>query len=105
MPLESSMRFGCCGRNAGRGGMGICCQFVAWAADLESGMDSVAARIAARIMERPIRFRFIFIAHLPDRTRPGLTEHDLMDDALNPAHCSGPSPQRFLSRPRSGWCR
>ncbi len=53
MPLGSSMRLGSCGWNAGRGGIVICCQSVAWAARWSCACDKIArsSQHRARITE------------------------------------------------------
>src|ERR1700693_5669936 len=102
MPLESSMRFGCCGRKAGRGAIGICCQFVAWDAALGSGTKM---RAAARIIERETRFSVI--ARLPGPAHSVLKEPDLTEAVLQeldpiPARRLVLRRWRFRSRLRCG---
>src|ERR1700684_2744324 len=103
MPLDSSMRFGCCGWKAGRGAIGICCQFVVCDVALGNGTNRTAA---ARIIEKDIRF--VLIAHLADpmpvdMTELDMTEPDLTEFALRPARRRVLRPRRFRSRPRCGW--
>src|ERR1700691_572449 len=73
MPFESSMRFGCGGLEAGRGGSGGCCQPVAWAAARKFGARKTdTMRYAARTIGLELRRPFMgweFIARLPDRAK------------------------------------
>src|ERR1022692_4449012 len=116
MPLESSMRFGCCGWKAGKGEIGICCQSVDWDAALGSGthMTAAATTIATKIIERKIRFvrmfiACLFIAHLPGAAHSDLKEPDLTQAAgkeLDPIPACRLVLRRwrFRSRRRCGWC-
>src|ERR1700733_15540615 len=100
LPFESSMRFGCWGWKAGRGGTGISCQLVACAAAL-GGCTKIAAD--TRIIEK--RSRRSFIAHLPDLAQPDRTRPDLTEPDLIPAHRLARFPRSFRSRLSCGWCR
>src|SRR5580692_5498016 len=105
MPFESWMRFGSCGLNAGRGGMGICCQFVACAAALEGFTKIVVARIVAGARSIEKRSRRVFIAHLLDRM--GLDRRCLdwtRPDWMHLDHRLVPRPRLFRSRLWCGWC-